>query len=100
MHHERRQAVIGLELAALRESAIGVVLREMHGHVPAHHLEQVAILVVRLERLLRRGEYDEADERVHMRQRHDQSVGSRPITQLPADDCGQQQVAIQIGRRA
>ena len=89
VHHEGRETVVGLELAAFGQAAIGVELRDVHSHVTAHHLEQVAVLVVRFERLWRRREHDEADQCVHVRQGHDQPAAVRLIAQLPADDPGQ-----------
>ena len=49
VHHEGRQPVIGLELAILGETTIGLVLREVDRHVTTHHLQQVTVLEVRLE---------------------------------------------------
>ena len=38
VHHEGREPVIRLELATLREAAVGLELREMHRDVPSHLL--------------------------------------------------------------
>ena len=84
VHHEGREPVIGLELATLGEPAVGLELRQVHGHVPAHHLEQVAVLVVRFERFRRCGQHDEADQQVDVGQGHDQPVAFRIIGQAPS----------------
>jgi hypothetical protein len=67
----------------------------VHRDVAAHGLEQVAVLVVGIERLGRTGEQREADQLVDVRERHDQPVARRVLQER-----GQRHVLVGIGRLA
>ena len=69
VHHEGGQPVVGLELAALRQLAIGVVLRDVRRDVPAHRLEQIAILVRQSRTAAAASTGDEADHAIELHER-------------------------------
>ena len=82
MHHERGQAMVGLELPALGQLAVGVVLREVGRDVPARGSQQIAVLVGELEGWWRIGEHDEAEQRVVLQDRQHQSKAILALQEL------------------
>ena len=79
VHDEGREAVVGVELAALGELFVGAPLRELYGDVAAHGLEQVEIFEGDGEGIGRRAQHEESQQLIADQQRRDQAPGALGI---------------------